>query len=232
MSSAEEFVAPKNLEEHLAMFPDHLIRYLGKHWRVQILRYSADFQDAQQHIALETIRKKIIERYDPAKRGGRGAVGLYLSYLNMCWGRIVREWINGKPKDAMKRLVDHPDNVDGSGLDYMAHITEGGMRRAERLSKLNLQRADASIQYLWSARHGIKPSRAARRMAEREGYIRKTARARRVTRICDECGKDYSLLASVDQSRARVNRGGGRFCSKGCAMVGRYHVSALPSATT
>lgn len=86
-----EWKRPTTFREHYEQFPEMHETFVQTRWHVT---NPNDREDLEQHLLIETMRKKIVENYDPAKQGGTDNVKLYFAYLYFMWKRMCYSFMH------------------------------------------------------------------------------------------------------------------------------------------
>jgi hypothetical protein len=103
------FTAPKTFEEYLALFPNFHRIWLRKHYR-WLDGKPEDFEDAAQHLMLETLRRDRVQKYDAKKRGGKeqkDTPGLFLHFMGQCFANDMRTLHTAKQQQQARREREH-----------------------------------------------------------------------------------------------------------------------------
>lgn len=154
--SEEPFIAPATFAEYIERFGDYHKKWLRTHHGT--IRDIDDFDDACQHLLLETLRKRRVERYDSLKRRNQGqkdTPGLFLSYLGTCFRNDMRTRFThararvrrvNEGATSLTDYLDKPDHLvnDAKGVrddEGLAFASQHYAKRAEREGELIVVKA-------------------------------------------------------------------------------------------
>lgn len=126
-----DFKHPTNFSEYLEQFPDWHKIWLRKHcpWLDGKVE---DFEDAAQHLLLETLRRQRIEQYDPAKmhhtKEHKDTAGLFLHWLAKCFRNDLRT------KHSQAHTKSRRGGVNTVSLDDFLNYDNGSDSTSEKES--------------------------------------------------------------------------------------------------
>jgi hypothetical protein len=125
----------------MEQFGDYHSKWLVKH-HPRLLLKPEDFEDAEQHLLLETLRKDRISKYDSTKRrkygDGKDTPGLFLHWMGQCFANDMRS-LHSSKRGLRRRVNENAVSVEQllHGVLKEDHSNDDWGSLSDRLSGLS-----------------------------------------------------------------------------------------------